>query len=708
MSRRKFVAVTGGVSLGIIAFGHALPGVAKAETPDQGDFDFIVCGTGSGGAIVINRLVNEGFKVLALEAGIDMPTPNARRAEGTQSTFDDYESKDWPYVGEPETTGYGFQVPMGDQAMGKMVGGSSHHYGMVCYRAAPEDYDEWDHYLRDGAGSLGNLQFVGTNIVSGNNFTSELKAGDYIRLDQDGQPFRVVDIIDDEHLQIDPGGLPVPTGSGPGTKLTPWNRSSMLTHYKKAENDIDIEHPAIDPSTHSGTGYIEIGRIGGPLLGDTRPNVTTPRINPVLIDIVQSLTNSAAHDKLPLDFVDDINDWNFLANTTNNFHKAPLGYVGFDSQGNPVAGGRQSLSFHRVDKYDERRSALIVAIDPVRDKPNLKLESQAVVNRVLFVKKPGGGLQTAGVEYLQNQNGVWVMKTALCPNVILAAGPYGTPAILLRSGVGDPKRMPKGTPLLHKLPGVGANILQHVGINIVYRTRRDLPLMFQGLTYGGRLRTDQVRTDPKFRVGNPPTLFDESPEIVYLLSTGNNDLANAKINVFDHGLAAKRAIRTNYKRLVRMGVANYKPRSRGRGVFVESPDPRVTPKIFQGLLNDPAAKDAEALVEAAQVTHAAMMDPSQPFFQNWLDPNFTPIVPTTVQQLHPMVSGHFHASGTCGMGPASNPMAVCDEQARVYGIEGLRIADCSIFPTHVRANNHLPITAHADLIADMIIADESA
>src|SRR5688572_30110251 len=132
---------------------------------------------------MINRLVNAGYRVLALEAGIDMPAPVDRRAEATQVTIDDELTKDWPFHAESELTGYGFRVPLNDQSMGKMVGGSSHHYGMVCYRGAPEDFDEWDHYLRDGdGGGAGTVTFNGTTVVqgSGTRFTAELAPGAYI------------------------------------------------------------------------------------------------------------------------------------------------------------------------------------------------------------------------------------------------------------------------------------------------------------------------------------------------------------------------------------------------------------------------------------------------------------------------------------------------------------------------------------------------
>jgi hypothetical protein len=107
------------------------------------------------------------------------------------------------------------------------------------------------------------VTFNGTTMVegSGTQFTSELVAGDYIRLDSDGQPFRVVSVPGDTQLFIDnPQGLTIPSGTGTWTKLTAWNRSSLLEHYKAVENDVDF---GSNPAVHSDAGFTEIGRIGG-------------------------------------------------------------------------------------------------------------------------------------------------------------------------------------------------------------------------------------------------------------------------------------------------------------------------------------------------------------------------------------------------------------------------------------------------------------
>jgi choline dehydrogenase-like flavoprotein len=167
-------------------------------------------------------------------------------------------------------------------------------------------------------------------------------------------------------------------------------------------------------------------------------------------------------------------------------------------------------------------------------------------------------------------------------------------------------------------------------------------------------------------------------------------------------------VRDIYKRTFSVSAGVYKPRSRGDGVRLRSVDPEDVPIIRQGVFHDPDAKDAEAALEALQAAAAALLDPGQPFFREWVDPSVRPSVPSRVADVIRTAGAALHAVSTCRMGPADDPMAVCDERGRVRGIRGLRICDNSIMPTPVRANPHLPTCAHSHLIAGMILADGEA
>jgi choline dehydrogenase-like flavoprotein len=683
------------------------------------EYDVIIVGLGSGGGTMANRLVKAGWRVLALEAGIDMPTPADRRRQHTQVSADEELLTDWHFYADSERTGYGVDTPQNDQSMGRMVGGSSHHFGMVCYRGTPEDYDEWDHFLRAGGGRLtGSLVFDGTPNVrgAGTRFDREVAAGDYIRLDAGGQPYRVAAIQSATLLRIeDPQGLGIPAGSGAGTRVTPWNRASILQAYRAVERDLDF---GSDPA-HSDSGDQHIGRLGGATpgdFGDTRPNVRTSRILPIAADAVASLVGSHAAPGLPFEYVDDRNSWDVRPN--NAFFKIPLNYVGWDSRGHPVVGGQQTGGMTHLNKYDERRSTLLECIDPIRGRPNFTLIAECTVNRLLF-ERSGSGLRARGVEYLRRTssitsgtgtNGATRLETAHAPNVILSAGPYGTPAILLRSGVGAHDRLaPHGIGQVHDLPGVGANMSQHTSSGIGFRTKVDLPNLFQGLVFGGTFRsTRNLAGIGKFEVGSPGMLFDDGPDCVYFLSAGRNDLGFAGVDRLGYGLAYKRRVRDLYKRSFSLSAGVYKPRSRGDGVRLRSLDPGEEPVIRQGVFNDPDAKDAEAALEALQAAAAALLDPSQPFFRDWVDPAVRPVVPARVEDIIRTAGAALHAVSTCRMGPDSDPFAVCDERGRVRGIRGLRICDNSIMPTPVRANPHLPTCAHSHLIAAMILADGEA
>jgi len=177
-------------------------------------------------------------------------------------------------------------------------------------------------------------------------------------------------------------------------------------------------------------------------------------------------------------------------------------------------------------------------------------------------------------------------------------------------------------------------------------------------------------------------------------------------------------------------VLDFKPRSRGKGVFIKSADPAELPYVDHGLLSDYKSKDAEALLEVADMLQAKLFDgsfslaPPSPltgdpnaFGSSWLQYpllttpapgfSFVPTMPPAdrVSALVTTAGAAYHAVGTCAMGPDQDPLAVLDERARLRHVIGVRVADNSPYPTHVRFNPHLPTTMLAHNIASLIQED---
>lgn len=852
-------------------------------------YDFIVVGTGSGGGTMIARLVVAGFSVLALEAGVDFTTSTDRRKESTQITADEELEYDWPYLAEAEITGYGFAVPESDQSMGRMVGGSGHHFGYICYRGTPEDYKEWDYLLIDGGtvavdgvgrltgtctfgafptvtgtatlwagvaatgsittiakaslvdgetfqlddgvnpqvtfqfdvtgaaiitpgnvsvdvtadvtaddvrdtiiaviagladfditaasggaatvsltndlagpgvtnATLGNttssdtvvdVAFVVTNMTGATD--SELAVGDYIQSTEQAawpfgpwplQPLQVAAIASATSLTLtpDPLGGANPAG-GVGTvvvKNTIWNESRMTEMYKAIENDIDFggdnsptPYGPANVAAHganSGPGVTHIGRVGAQRVpgssappgtyGDTRANVTSPRIHPIQVKAMAQLVNATLGGPA-FTWIDDRN--NGLKPPSRNVHKYPKNEIGFDNDGVPVAGGFQTGGIFHLNKYDERRSQLIVAIDPVRGYPNFTLVANATVDKVLIednVGAPGDfgaeGLMATGVEYIQlAADGTETRKTALAPNVILSAGPFGTPCVLLRSGIGDDDRLaPHGIPKLVDLPGVGADCLQHtISVGNVYIMNQEFDLIRSSGPFGSQFAsryTQPVTATPegpraKFAVGTPPVLFDSDPDIQVFIGGGAGSENSPLLGPLSHGAGAKAAA-TAYGNAYAVVAAGFKPRSRGDGVRLRSTNPFDVPIIHDGRLSDPDSLEAEAFLDFFQVIDAKMTEAGGGLvFQP--DISFVVPIPTTIEQVCSITTGAFHVVSTAKMGVPTNPRAVCDRYGRILGVKGLACCDNSIYPTHTRANPHWPTVAHAWNQAEVFIAN---
>jgi choline dehydrogenase len=256
--------------------------------------------------------------------------------------------------------------------------------------------------------------------------------------------------------------------------------------------------------------------------------------------------------------------------------------------------------------------------------------------------------------------------------VILCAGAYGSPAILLRSGIGPATHLRElGIPEIQKLAGVGENLLDHplvspdrprprlVRPQHAPRSRSFIPVLAKA---SSRHAGDDI--DLHIYIGQN---FDQSAGAWFLWITASLQFA----------------------------------RSQGR-VRLTSANPLAPLDIDHGYLSDPA--DLEALCDGIDlveriIASAPMQRVLEPYAEErppWGDAGEIPA--WTLSRF----GTTFHPSSTCRMGPAFDPMAVVDHDARVHRVNALRIVDASIFPTGPRANVHFTVVAVAEKLADAI------
>jgi len=310
---------------------------------------------------------------------------------------------------------------------------------------------------------------------------------------------------------------------------------------------------------------------------------------------------------------------------------------------------------------DTRWNSAFAYLDHVRG-GTLRVLDQVMVDRL--VSWGGGTVLLAAARHDE-------AITIEAGTLVLAGGVYGTPLLLERSGIGAPAALrTAGVELRLDLPGVGANLHDH---SMAHADRRVGPQLQQWLDEAaatGFLPEEQ--TLGKFVSSvSPDGLYD-----THIFPVCASDQTS-----FLHGR-------------VHVEVACMTPRSRGE-IHISSADPSAHPHIDHGYLSDADGHDIAVLRDG--LVHAErLLD--HPLLAAVLGERITDM--STDQAICDTVAHYYHPVGTCAMG--TGPMAVCDANGRVHGIEGVVIADASLMPQIPRANTNLPAVMIGERIAQTL------
>ena len=365
------------------------------------------------------------------------------------------------------------------------------------------------------------------------------------------------------------------------------------------------------------------------------------------------------------------------------------------SQGIPLTEDYNGATQHGVgraqvtQKNGERCSAAQAYLAPHAGRSNLTVISRAHATRVVMQ-----GRRSVGVAY---RRGAQELEVKAGREVILAGGAYGSPQLLMLSGIGPAGHLKeRGIKTLHDLPGVGQNLQDHVTTVLIYRSpRADASLglsmtgawsMLKSVFEWRRRRTGWVTSNISetqafiSTEGRP-----EHPDIQLALCTGMIDDHSRKMHL-GHGYT--------------LHVTLMRPHSRG-SVQLQSANPMDAPLIDPAFFRDPA--DMAVLTKGVQQGHAIMADEAlAPFRGPMLYPLALHDAARTAQFLRRHSDTEYHPVGTCKMGPSSDPMAVVDHDLRVHGLQGLRVVDASIMPRQVSGNTNAPTMMIAEKAAEMI------
>ncbi|MFM6830155.1 MAG: GMC family oxidoreductase [Novosphingobium sp.] len=355
-------------------------------------------------------------------------------------------------------------------------------------------------------------------------------------------------------------------------------------------------------------------------------------------------------------------------------------------------------SQYTVDRKGIRETTYKAFVKPVEGRHNLTVATHTAVSRVVIENGRATGVMTEA-------NGAQRLHTAR-REVILSAGVYGSPQLLQLSGVGPGAALQAlGVPVLKDLPAVGQNLADHQKFGVSF----DLPghpgtnrEFFGWRLYRNALQYFLTGTGHLARVGMP---------ITGLYASEGTDPAWPDFQV----AAAPFAMRTINEMAARPGSPltpnpgltfsgyHLRPRSRGT-VTLTSPDFRDAPVIDPAIWADPYDK-AKATELFKLFRAIASSDPLKPFIGAERMPGAGVQDDDAITaELAKMVEGGLHGTGTCAMG-TSAATSVTDARARVHGISGLRVVDCSIMPTPVSGNTNGPAIAVAQRAAELILED---
>ena len=338
-----------------------------------------------------------------------------------------------------------------------------------------------------------------------------------------------------------------------------------------------------------------------------------------------------------------------------------------------------------------RVSAAKAFLKPVLNRPNLRLITDAVVERlelegsrvvgVRYATKAGPALARAGRE------------------VVMTAGAIGTPQILELSGLGRPDVLGSlGIPVAHALPGIGENLQDHLQLRTIFRITGAKTLNVDFQSYFKRAL---MGLDFALRRRGPLTM---APSQLGMFAKSSPEYATANVEFHVQPLSLDRFGEPLHDfPAITLSVCNLRPAGRG-STHAASRTPGAEPAIRPNYLAEEEDKRvaADSLRLARRVAGAPALSRFNPV--EYL-PGADKVSEADLRKAAGDVGTTiFHPVGTAKMGRDDDPTAVVDARLKVFGLEGLRIADASVMPRITSGNTNSPTLMIAEKAAAMILS----
>jgi choline dehydrogenase len=342
------------------------------------------------------------------------------------------------------------------------------------------------------------------------------------------------------------------------------------------------------------------------------------------------------------------------------------GYPETYDHNNPDSTGIGPFPMNNPDGV--RMSTALTYINPNRHRLNLTIRANVQVRRILF-----DGLRATGVE-VESGGDRFIVEGG---QIVLSAGAIASPQLLMLSGVGPESQLQSlGIPVVKDLPGVGQNLRDHPLVPVRVAVKDDFPLDPLAPRMQALLRYTAAGSEHRDDMQIFPSSFSTP--------LGGDPFAEEGIR---------------FTCMLELAVSSGEIR-------LTSTDPDVQPFIDCRYLEEPW--DRERMREGIRICIDLMEHES---FRSIVNGLISPVEADLASDealdawmMENVWIGQ-HLSGTCKMGPSSDPMAVVDQYCKVQGIEGLRVADASVMPDVIRANTNCTTIMIGERVAEWIAAD---
>ncbi|WP_316196926.1 GMC family oxidoreductase [Bradyrhizobium sp. SZCCHNS3053] len=357
-------------------------------------------------------------------------------------------------------------------------------------------------------------------------------------------------------------------------------------------------------------------------------------------------------------------------------------------------GDNEGISYFHVNQKRGRRwSSARGFLKPALKRPNLRLETNVLVDRLIVENG-----RATGVRFQQNGE---TIEARTKGEVILSAGSIGSVQVLQRSGIGPAEWLSElGIDVVIDRPGVGRNLQDHLQQRAIYKVSGVKTL---NETYYSLVRRGLMGLDYAFRRRGPLTMAPSQLGI-FTRSDPRRDRANIQFHVQPLSLD-KFGDPLHRFPAITVSACNLRPTSRGT-VRIRSARIDEAPSIAPNYLA--TEDDRQVAADAIRVTRRLMKQNALAAYrpQEYLPgPTVGDDDAALAKAAGDIGTTIFHPVGTARMGTADDPMAVVDERLRFRGIERLRVADASIMPTITSGNTNTPTAMIAEKAASMILED---